>query len=130
MEQTTDTSQNQWIDLADLSGLVASLKAPDTKIDAIIDAMLAGPSVVRKLTMAELRDTGWLESQPFTRGGAALRVLLQRRGLKARTWSDDGITTTAVSDLSGNSRQASGHDDVVSTLLAIILFETTRQQDA
>lgn len=127
MEQTADTSQSQWIDLADLSGLVASMKIPDAKIDAIIDAMLAGPAVVRKLTMADLRDTGWLESLPFTKGGSALRVLLQRRGLKSRTWSSDGVFTTSVSDLSGNARQASGHDEIVSTLLAIILFETTRQ---
>lgn len=126
MEQTTDTSSGQWIDLADLSGLVASLKAPDTKIDAIIDAMLAGPTVVRKLTLSDLRDTGWLDPQPFTAGGSALRVLLQRRGLKSRTWSADGIVTTSVSDLSGISKQASGHDEIVSTLLAVILFETTR----
>jgi hypothetical protein len=126
MEETAETSQSQWIDLADLSGLVASLKAPDTKVDAIIDAMLAGPDVVRRLTLVQLRDTGWIESQKFTAGGPALRVLLQRRGLKARTWSADGIVTTSVSDLSGRSRQASGSDEIVSTLLAIILFETTR----
>lgn len=126
MEQTADTSHSQWIDLADLSGLVASMKDPDVKIDAIIDAMLAGPEVVRKLTLADLRDTGWLESQPFTKGGPALRVLLQRRGLKARTWASEGGVTTSVSDISGNSKQASGSDEVVSTLLAIILFETTR----
>jgi hypothetical protein len=126
MEQTSETSQSQWIDLADLSGLVASMKEPDGKIDAIIDAMLAGPEVVRKLTIAQLRDTGWIESLPFTAGGAPIRVLLQRRGLKARTWTADGIVTTAVSDFSGASRQASGHDEIVSTLLAIILFETTR----
>jgi hypothetical protein len=124
MEQTIDTTK--WIDLADLSSLIASMNKPDEKIDAIIDAMLAGPEVVRKLTIKDLRDAGWIESLPFTAGGAPLRVLLQRRGLKARTWENDGIVTTSVSDMSGNSRQANGDNEVVSTLLAIILFETTK----
>jgi hypothetical protein len=130
MEHTSDTAQSQWIDLADLSGLIASMTEPDPRVDAIVDAMLAGPEVVQKLTLAHLRDTGWIESLPFSAGGAPLRVLLQRRGLKARTSTVDGIVTTYVSDMSGASRQASGHDEVVSTLLAIILFETTRNQTA
>jgi hypothetical protein len=126
---TSEAAQSQWIDLADLSSLVASTSGADRKIDAIVDAMLAGPKVIHKLTMSQLRDSQWLsdETLEYTRGGAPLRVLLQRRGLKARTWASEDVVTTSVSDISGNSKQATGDDEVTSTLLAVILYETTRQ---
>lgn len=122
---------SQWIDLADLTSIVASLKGADRHVDAIIDAMLAGKSVISTLTLSHLKDSQWLsdESPAYTSGGAPVRVLLQRRGVKSNTYISDGGFTTVVSDpFSGLSRQASAHDETVSSLLALLLLESARGQ--
>lgn len=120
---------SNWIDLADLTSIVASLKGPDRHVDAIIDAMLAGKSVVKRLTTSHLKDSQWLsdESPAYTSGGSPLRVLLQRRGLKSRSFQAESGVTAVVSDpFTELSRQVTAHDETVSTILALLLIESAR----
>jgi hypothetical protein len=120
---------SDWVDLADLTSLIASLTGPDRAVDLVVDAMLGGAKVLERLTKEDIRNLRWLadESPSYTAGGAPLRVLLQRRGYRSSTTQTGGAFHTVLTNSStGASKTASGQTEAVSTLLALLLAESTK----
>lgn len=127
---STQVSQaSDWVDLADLTSLIASLTGPDRSVDVVVDAMLGGPKVLGRLTKENIQNLRWLadESPSYTAGGAPLRVLLQRRGYRASTTQVGSAFHTVLTCASTSvSKSASGQTEGVATLLALLLSESTR----
>jgi hypothetical protein len=132
LEESTSAPEapvSDWVDLADLTSLIASMGGPDRAVDLVVDAMLGGVKVLERLTKEDIRNLRWLadESPAYTDGGAPLRVLLQRRGYRSSTTQIGGsFHTVLTSSSTGASKAASGHTEAVSTLLALLLAESTR----
>lgn len=125
-----EAQASDWVDLADLTSLVASLTGPDRTVDLVLDAMLGGTIVLERLTREDIRNMRWLasESPAYTAGGGPLRVLLQRRGYRAATiQSGSAYQTTVTSSSTGSSKSASGHTEAVSTLLALLLSLSSKE---
>lgn len=122
-----------WIDLADLAGLVASDTAGTDGADAIVDAMLGGPSVLRRLSVADLRASQWMASSTpqYLAGGPAIRILLQRRGLRAVASREGGNYVAQVCRPGGTEVcEAVSTEESRAVLLAVIQFVTRFENDA
>ena len=114
-----------WIDLADLAGLLASAGPVPANADQIVDAMLAGPAVVPRLSVADLRASQWMMSSTprYLDAGPALRVLMQKRGLRF-TVASDGPNFLARVERPGTARScdATAQSEGRAAVLALIQF--------
>jgi len=99
-------------DLAHLVATLLSLREPSRGVDRIIEAMLAGSTILQSIASLQLKFSNWISDDsipPYTAGGRAVWVLAHRLGLRVECEGTDyGYSAKATDPVSGISFDVSG----------------------
>jgi hypothetical protein len=82
---TSGAMNGKRFDLAHLVATLLSLREPSRGVDRLIDAMLAGSSVLHSIAPMEIKFSNWMSEDAipaYTAGGRAVLILAHRLGMR------------------------------------------------
>jgi hypothetical protein len=108
----TASTNGKKFDLAHLVATLLALREPSRGADRVIDAMLAGSSVLPSISPMEIKFSNWMEDDAipaYTSGGRAVLVLAHRLGMRIECEDTGfGCVATASDPEAGLTMQVPG----------------------